>query len=577
VALVIVLVVFRTVGATPIPVVAAVVPIILAIAAASIIGQAYQVSFFILNITFTFGLALGIDYTLFIVGRYREERAAGLEKTEAIAKAGATATRAVFFSGVTVMLALVGMLMVPQSIFFSLALGAILAAVMAVLVALTLLPATLSLMGDRIDAWRVPFLGRGSLVSDESGSGYWAWITRLVMGRPVVSLLLVVGLLVAATVPIVDIKLGASGISTFPGDMRSKRGFEILQREFSAGLVSLTDIVVDGAADSTQVQDGIDRLTASIEADSTRVAGRPIFGPTEQAISADGGIALVTVPINADGMSNDAVDAIKRLREEYVPDAAIPARVYVGGNTAANVDFNDLAKNWTPIVFAFVLSLSFVLLTVVFRSLVVPVKAIIMNLLSVGAAYGLLVLVFQKGFAADFLGFQEVETIASWLPLFLFSILFGLSMDYHVMLLSRIRERYDQTKNNQESVAFGLKTTARMITGAALIMVAVFGGFAMADLVMFQQMGFGLGVAIFLDATIVRTILVPASMRLLGDFNWYFPRFLEWLPDLRVEAEPAARQAPARAPAFGGRRIVITTAASTAGVQQKIRRTLFRR
>lgn len=535
IALVVVIIVFRTLGAAPIPMVTAIVAIILAIAAASLIGQAYKVSFFVLNIIFTFGLALGIDYSLFIVGRYREERAAGLEKVEAIAKAGSTATRAVFFSGLTVMLSLIGMLMVPQTIFFSLAMGAILAAIMAILVALTLLPAVLSLMGDRVNAWRVPFLGRGPLVSDDSSGGFWSWITRLVMGQPAVSLLLVVGLLLAATVSMVDMKVGSAGVSTFPDDMRSKLGFEILQREFQAGLISPTDIVIDGPADSQAVAEGIDRLFEMIVSDPNQVDGRPLFGAPERTASSDGSVGLVTVPINADSMSDDAVDAVKLLRGVYVPDSEIPADVYVGGNTAANVDFNDLAKNWTPIVFVFVLSLSFVLLTVVFRSLVVPVKAIIMNLLSVGAAYGLLVLVFQKGVAVDFLGFQQVETIASWLPLFLFSVLFGLSMDYHVMLLSRIRERYDQTGNNQESVAFGLRTTARMITGAALIMVVVFGGFAMADLVMFQQMGFGLGVAIFLDATIVRTVLVPASMRLLGDLNWYFPKFLEWLPDLRVE------------------------------------------
>ncbi len=227
------------------------------------------------------------------------------------------------------------------------------------------------------------------------------------------------------------------------------------------------------------------------------------------------------------------------MRDTYVPAAftGVDARVYATGAPAFNVDFCDITDRFTPIVFGIVLGLSFIMLTVVFRSIVIPIKAILMNLLSVGAAYGLLVLVFQKGVAADFLGFYQSDVIDAWIPLFLFSVLFGLSMDYHVFLLSRIRERYDQTQDNAGSVAYGLRSTGKIITGAALIMVAVFGGFAMGDMVMCQQVGFGLGVAVFLDATIIRSILVPASMRLLGDWNWYLPSVLSWLPDVRVEAE----------------------------------------
>jgi RND superfamily putative drug exporter len=228
------------------------------------------------------------------------------------------------------------------------------------------------------------------------------------------------------------------------------------------------------------------------------------------------------------------------LRSDYIPQAfsGVEADVLVTGQTAGHIDYFDLTDDYIPIVFAFVLGLSFVLLTLVFRSLVVPVKAIIMNLLSVGAAYGLMVLVFQKGVGAGIFGFQKVDVIEAWIPLFLFCILFGLSMDYHVFLLSRIREHFGQTHNNSESVAFGLRSTGRVITGAALIMVAVFAGFAAGDLVMFQQMGFGLGVAVFLDATIVRSVLVPAAMQLLGTRNWYLPKALQWLPRIHVgEAE----------------------------------------
>jgi len=234
--------------------------------------------------------------------------------------------------------------------------------------------------------------------------------------------------------------------------------------------------------------------------------------------------------------------AIEQLRDDVIPpirSTMTDSQVLVTGITANNVDFFAMSDRYTPIVFAFVLGLSFLLLMIVFRSLVIAAEAIIMNLLSVGAAYGLLVWVFQEGHLAGFFGFQQVEAVEAWLPLFLFSILFGLSMDYHVFLLSRIREHYDATHNNRESVAVGLQSTARIITGAALIMVAVFGGFAAGNLTFLQQVGFGLGAAVLLDATIIRSILVPASMALLGDRNWYLPRWLDWLPDLRVDGAPA--------------------------------------
>ena len=535
-ALVILIIVFRAVGSAPVPILLAIFSIVLATALAAVLGLAYHVSFFIFNMITMIGLALGIDYSLFIVARYKEERAKGMEKHEAIARAGATATRSVLFSGATVVLALIGMLMVPTNIFYSLGLGAILAAVMAVLGALTLLPALLSILGDRIDTWPVPFLGGGSSSSGEGG-GFWGAVTRLVMGHPVVSLVLVVAVLLAAAYPLLDMNRGSAGVDTFPDDLKSKKGFLILQNEFTAGLISPTEIVIDGPIASDGVQQAVERLTAALDTDG-------LFTVIDFEVNPSGDLALLRAAINSSQWSNIALDAARRLREEYIPAAGFPpgVDVYVGGGTAESIDFNDLASRWTPIVFVFVLSLSFLLLMVVFRSLVVPLKAIIMNLLSVGAAYGLLVLVFQKGFATDLLGFQQVDTIEAWLPLFLFSVLFGLSMDYHVILLSRIRERYDETHNNEESVAYGLRTTAGMITGAAVIMVAVFGGFAAGELVMFQQMGFGLAVAVFLDATIVRSVLVPATMRLLGDANWFFPSFLEWLPDLRVEGAPPEAQ-----------------------------------
>jgi RND superfamily putative drug exporter len=258
-------------------------------------------------------------------------------------------------------------------------------------------------------------------------------------------------------------------------------------------------------------------------------------------------------------MSLQSMDAISTIRAEYIPQAFgdSPVRALVSGESAFMVDFNETTNQYTPYIFAYVLALSFIVLLLAFRSIVISVTAIIMNMLSVGAAYGLIVLVFQKGFLANFFGFMQVEVIETWLPLFLFALLFGLSMDYHVFLLSRVRERYTQTKDNSEAVSFGLRSTGRLITGAALIMVAVFGGFALGDLVMMQQMGFGLGVAIFLDATLVRCILVPATMSLLGRHNWYLPKWLEWIPNVSLGeqhiAAPVAVGEKEQIPVVGSR------------------------
>ena len=289
------------------------------------------------------------------------------------------------------------------------------------------------------------------------------------------------------------------------------------------------------------MQSGIERLRSALEGDSS-------FSPArELQVNDERDLALLVAPVEGDFTSLATQDAIKRLRNTHVPAAfdGVDATVLVTGETAFNIDFFKVSDDAALVVFPFVLGMSFLLLLLVFRSIVVPLKAIILNLLSVGATYGILVLIFQKGVSNEVFGFQQAETVEAWLPIFLFAVLFGLSMDYHVFLLSRIRERYDQTKNNTESVAFGIRSTGRLITGAALIMVAVFWGFAAGDLVGLQPMGFGLGLAVLLDATIVRMVLVPASMRLLGRWNWYLPPFLRWLPDLRVEVEeePAAQLA----------------------------------
>jgi RND superfamily putative drug exporter len=524
IALIVLLVVFGTLVASLVPILLALVSIVVGLGLTALVGTGFELSFFVVNMLVMMGLAVGIDYALFVVSRYREERTRGLEKLEAITAAGSTASRAVFFSGVTVVLALVGMFLIPSTIFRSLAVGAIIVVLVTVAAALTLLPAVLGLLGDRIDAVKLPFARR------RAQGRFWTRIARAVMRRPVVSLVASVALLVAAAVPFAGINTGFAGVSTLPDTFESKHGFEVLDQEFGYGTAP-ADIVIDGDIASPEVQAGIDRLEARLAADDT-------FGRPELTVNEAGDLAVMTVLLAGDDGSSDATEGIATLRDGYVPEAfaGVPAEVLVGGDVAENVDFFEITDRYLPIVIGFVLALSFILLAIAFRSLVVPATSILMNLLSVGAAFGLLVLVFQEGIVAGLFGFDQVETIEAWIPLFLFTVLFGLSMDYHVFLLSRIRERYDQTGDNTSAIEFGVGSTARIITGAALIMVAVFGGFAAGQLVMFEQMGFGLGVAVLLDATIVRSVLVPATMRLLGDRNWYLPRRLEWLPDLRVEA-----------------------------------------
>ena len=546
VAFIVLFIVFGAFVAGVLPVAMAIAAIMVAMGVTGLVGQAFDFSFFVTNMITMMGLAVGIDYSLFIVSRYREERSNGREKLDAIAASGATANRAVFFSGMTVVLALVGMLIVPTTIFRSLAAGSIFVVIAAIGASLTLLPAMLSLLGDRINKGHLPrFLRRKRLESPEPRHGFWDRATHGVMRRPVVSLVVGAGLLIAASLSYFDINTGFAGVSTLPDDMPSKQAFGILAEDFPGGLNSPFEVVVDGDIESPEMQGALEELQGMF-------ASNEMFGPSTVEANDEGTLAVVSAPVAADPNSERAVTEVTTVREEYIPQAfdGVDAEVLLGGETAFYKDFFDLTDTFTPIVFVFVLGLSFILLMLVFRSIVVPIKAILMNLLSVGAAYGLVVLVFQKGTGADFFGFQQVEAIEAWLPLFLFSVLFGLSMDYHVFLLSRIKERFDHTKDNSESVAYGLRTTAGLITGAALIMVAVFAGFAAGDLVMMQQMGFGLGVAVLIDATIVRSVLVPASMKLLGDRNWYFPRWLNWLPEVHIEGiEPAPAQSPKVAPA----------------------------
>jgi uncharacterized membrane protein YdfJ with MMPL/SSD domain len=522
-ALIILLLVFGAVVAGLVPLLLALIAILTALGLTALVGIAFDLSIFTVNMLSGMGLALGIDYSLFIVSRFREERSSGRDKLDAIAAAGTTASRAVLFSGVAFVIAMFGLLIIPNTIFRSLATGAILVGVTSVLAALTLLPAVLSLLGDRVNSLRIPVIGRGAERGTGAEGRFWGSIVRGVMRRPVVSLVVSVGVLLALALPLLEFQTGEAGIRTMPDRFASKQGFLALEEEFGAGTTDDVQVVVDGEV-AVETHAAIRRLADEIEAN-------PAFRQVEVGFHPDRNLAVIEAFPAGDSRDEQALDAVRELRETEIPGT----RVLVTGETAESIDYFALTERWLPILIIFVLSLSFILLTIAFRSVVVAATAIVLNLLSVGAAYGALILVFQKGFGNELLGFQKVDFIEAWVPLFLFAVLFGLSMDYTVFLLSRIRERYLQTGNNDLAVEHGIGSTARLITGAALIIIAVFSGFALGDLVAFQQMGFGVAISLLIDATIIRSVLLPAAMKLLGEWNWYLPSWLRWLPDFHVE------------------------------------------
>jgi len=541
-ALIILLLVFGTLVGAMVPLTMALISIIGALALVAVIGQFFEVNLFVTNMLVAMGLALGIDYSLFIVSRLREEKAKGLPHGDAILNVSSTATRAVVLSGTAFSLALLGMFLVPTTILRSLALGAIVVAIVSIGVALTFHPALLMVLGDRINKLRVPWLGRRVAESAGKEGRFWGGAVRAVVRHPTISIVASVALLLLAAAPVLGLKLGASGPSSLPDDTTGKQGLLALERDFATGATEPVEIVID-TGDAPADDDQLASLQSTLEEDSD-------FAAESTFVEEGEGVTVASVALNTEGSTEEASAAIDRLREDYVPQVFGDSadRVLVGGLPAENRDFFALIGNWLPIVIAFVLVLTLVLLTLAFRSIVIALTAIAVNLLSVGAAYGILVLVFQEGFATDLLGFGEVDRIEAWVPVFLFSVLFGLSMDYQVFLLSRIRERYSATGDTTEAIVFGVASTARLITGAALIIIAVFAGFAAGELVSFQQMGFGVAIALLIDATVVRLVVIPAAMQLLGERNWYLPSWLGWLPHIEIEDPAFSTEATARSP-----------------------------
>jgi uncharacterized membrane protein YdfJ with MMPL/SSD domain len=520
--------------------VAAGIPVLLALtsvgATMGLLGPVSQIAPVdesVMHVVLLVGMAVGVDYSLFYLKRQREERAAGRETDAAIEAAAATSGRAVLISGLTVMVAMAGMYLGGISNFASFATGTIMVVAVAVIGSLTVLPALLSKLGDRVDRGRVPLVGR---IKNRVGeAGLWSRVLDRVLRRPLVSALVSAGLLVALAVPALGMQTSLGGTEDYSRDLEVMQTYDRIQAAFpSEGSSEMVVIKADDVT-SPEVVSAIDSLETQAQQRQDLFEGQATV-----EVSSDQTVATVTLPTTGNGtddLSNRAVDA---LRDDLVPSTlgeVDGVEAYTTGEAAATGDFNDAMIGNLPYVFGFVLSAAFLLLLVTFRSLVIPIKAIVLNLLSVASAYGLLVLVFQNEWAESLLGFESNGAIAAWLPLFLFVILFGLSMDYHVFILTRVREAFDRGMSTPDAVAHGIKSTAGVVTSAAIVMVAVFSMFALTSELQMKQMGVGLAAAVLIDATIIRGVLLPATMKLLGDWNWWLPRKLGWLPQVTVEPE----------------------------------------
>ncbi len=525
---------------------AALVPLALALAATTtalgilaLVSQPYALSDTFKEVVIMMGLATGVDYALFVITRFRSERAAGRSKEEALKVASGTSGKAVFFAGITVLVAISGMFLVDFVAFSTIAVAAMVVVALAVLMSLSFLPALLAMLGDNVNRLRIPFRGLGT----GEGSGVWGYITDRVLARPVILATVTAIALVALSAPLVTLNLGFNGAKSLPDAVEAKKAVLALQDNFTIGLFSPAVVVVDAGLGrnvfAEDVQSSVSQVLARVQAEtaSAQNPDAPYGAPVQVQTNSAGDTQTIQIPVNADTGEQKALDAVKHLRKDIVRPAfaGSSARALVTGDTAGNIDFKALINFKTPIVFAFVLGLAFIVLLLMFRSIVIAIKAVILNLLSVGASYGVMVLVFQKGWLLEqVLGFKATGIIESWIPLFIFAILFGLSMDYHMFILSRIKELHEKGLSNEEAVSLGIKQTAGTITSAAAIMVAVFAVFAFTRLIAIKELGVGLGVAILLDATVIRSILLPATMKLLGEWNWYLPSWLEWLPRINM-------------------------------------------
>jgi uncharacterized membrane protein YdfJ with MMPL/SSD domain len=543
ITLIILLIAFAAVVAALAPLILAATAVAAAIGLLGPLSQIWPVDDSVTSVVLLVGLAVGVDYSMFYLRRMREERARGAESDSALEAAAATSGRAVLVSGVTVAIAMAGMFLAGAATFTSFASGTITVVAIAVVGSLTVLPAVLAKLGDRVNRGRVPFLTRPEERAARE-SRVWGAILDRVLRRPVIAAVGSIAVLLFLASPVLNLKLAVPGFETLPQDLPVIQTYDRIQAAFPGNQIPAETVVERGDASNVDLTIGVHNLRKQVEASDV------VEPPVTVQFSSDHSVAEVDVPIVGDGTNDASYAALAELRDRIIP-ATVGQQpgleANVTGFTAGSKDFNDLMKVRVPIVFGFVLGFAFLLLLVTFRSIVIPIKAILLNLLSVGAAYGVVVWIFQEGHLESALGFEATGAVVSWLPLFLFVLLFGLSMDYHVFILSRVREAYDGGMPTKEAVSRGVHSTASVVTAAAAVMIAVFAIFATLSSVIFKEFGVGLAVAVLIDATIIRGVLLPASMTLLGDWNWYLPRALDWLPRVGIGERTKAEAEPTKA------------------------------
>jgi RND superfamily putative drug exporter len=533
ITLVVLLVTFGAVVAALVPLVFALTAFLASLGLLSLTSQVWHVDQTAQIVMLLIGLAVGVDYSLFYLKREREERVKGAGPADALDVAAATSGRSVLISGITVVVAMAGMFLTGFSVFTGVASATILVVAVSVLGSLTVLPATMAWLGDRVEKGRIPFLRRR-----EAGPGrFWPAVLGAVLRRPLVAALAAGAALVALAVPALSMDLRSEGVQDLPQDLAVIQTYDRITEAFPGG-PSPAEVVIEAPdVEAPEVQAAVAELRE--RALATGQVNEPVGVETNEA----GTVAVVSVPLVGDGEEQASRDALATLADDVVPATVGEVdgvTAVVTGGTAYSVAFDELMADRTPWVFGFVLVLAFLLLLVSFRSVTVAVTAIVLNLLSVAAAYGAMVLVFEEGVGADLIGLDRTGAIVNWIPLFLFVILFGLSMDYHVFILSRIREGHDQGLPTRAAVARGITSSAGVVTSAAVIMVFVFLTFVTLSMTSMKQIGLGLAIAVLLDATVVRAVLLPAVMQLLGRANWYLPRWLRWLPELQHEPAAAA-------------------------------------
>ena len=548
ITLIILTIAFGSLVAAGVPLLLGLSSVIGAMGLSAVASQVFPADESVAAVILLIGLAVGVDYSLFYLRREREERAAGHDMYSSLDIAAATSGRAVIVSGLTVMVAMAGMFISGDPTFISFGIGAILVVGLAVLASVTVLPAAIAGLGPRLERGRIPGLRHRS---EPKPSRFWTNVIDRVTKHPVLSIVLAGGVLIALSIPALKMKTVVTGIEDLDQSLPVIQTYNEVKETFptegsTASVVVEADDVRTGPA-----AEGIASLVAGAEASDTFLAA-----PTIE-YSDDDTVAEIGIPTPGTGAETAAVNALEEVRTELVPATvgSVPGvEANVTGDAASSVDFRDQLNSRLLWIFAFVFGLAFILMTATFRSVVIALNTIVLNLLSVGAAYGVLVLVFQNGHGEGLLDFASNGGVASWLPLFLFVILFGLSMDYHVFILSRVKEAYDSGLSSGDAVRHSIASTAGTVSCAAAVMVGVFLVFATLEFIEFKELGIGLAAAVLIDATIIRGVLLPASMKLLGDWNWYMPTWLEWLPHVGGEggetqpSKPSPKPKPRPAP-----------------------------